>query len=156
AVIAVQGKPSKATTLIKDNNLHLVPVEYAKALQTDYLPARLTSDDYPNLIAKDDPVDTIAVPAVLASYNWAPDTDRYRRLARFVDAFFSKIDQLQQSPFHPKWKEVALNAPLAGWTRFRPAQEWLDRMKIVQDKRKQNDQQQLSGDFQAYLNTRLD
>ena len=127
AVIAVQGKPSRAPSQLKDDNLHLVPVEYAKPLQADYLPAVLTSDDYPNLIEKGGRVDTIAAPAVLAAYNWAPNTDRYRRLHHFVDIFFSKIKDFQRPPFHPKWKEVALNAPLAGWVRFRPAQEWLDK-----------------------------
>jgi TRAP transporter TAXI family solute receptor len=126
AVAAVQGKPSRATAAIKDSNLHLVPVEYPKSLQSDYLPAQLTWEDYPNLIEKDARVDSIAVPAVLAAYNWVPNTERYRRLAHFVDAFFGKIAELQQPPFHPKWKEVALNAPLQGWIRFRPAQEWLD------------------------------
>src|SRR5690348_6427874 len=76
AVIAVQGKPSKATTQINDDNLHLVPVEYAKPLQADYLPAQLNYEDYPNLIEKGQRVDTIAVPAVLAAYNCAPNTDR--------------------------------------------------------------------------------
>jgi len=127
AVIAVQGKPSRAPSQIKDDNLHLVPVDYAKPLQADYLPAVLTSDDYPNLIEKGQQVDTIAAPAVLAAYNWAPNTDRYRRLQHFVELFFAKIKDFQKPPFHPKWKEVALNAPLAGWVRFRPAQEWLDR-----------------------------
>jgi TRAP transporter TAXI family solute receptor len=127
AVVAVQGQPSKATSQIKDPNLHLVPIDYAKSLQSDYLPAQLTADNYPNLIDKGDVVDTVAVPAVLAAFNWSPHTERYRRLARFVDAFFGKIDELQQPPFHPKWKEVALSAPLPGWVRFRPAQEWLDR-----------------------------
>ena len=126
AVIAVQGKPARATAAIKGSNLHLVPVEYPKTLQSDYLPAQLTAEDYPNLIEKDARVDTIAVPAVLAAYNWAPNTERYRRLAHFVDAFFAKIGELQQPPFHPKWREVALRAPLPGWMRFRPAQEWLD------------------------------
>ena len=127
AMIWVQGKPSKFTTTIKDDNFHFLPVDYAKPLQADYLPAQLTSEDYPNVIAKGERIDTIAVPAVLAAYNWAPNTERYRRLARFVDAFFNKIGALQQPPFHPKWKEVALNAPLSGWARFKPAQEWLDR-----------------------------
>jgi TRAP transporter TAXI family solute receptor len=127
AVIAVQGKPSKATSALKNANLHLVPVEYADSLQADYLPARLSSQDYPNLLDKDEVIDTIAVPAVLAAYNWAPNSDRYRKLAHFVDAFFSKIDQLQQPPFHPKWKEVSPSATLEGWVRFQPAQEWLDR-----------------------------
>jgi TRAP transporter TAXI family solute receptor len=127
AVIAVQGKPSKATSALKNANLHLVPVEYADPLQADYLPARLSSQDYPNLLDKDEVVDTIAVPAVLAVFNWAPNSDRYRKLAHFVDAFFSKINQLHQPPFHPKWNEVSLSATLAGWVRFQPAQEWLDR-----------------------------
>ena len=126
AVIAVQGKPSKATSAIKDGNLHLVPVEYAKPLQNDYLPTQFSWQDYPNLIDKGEQIDTIAVPAVLAAYSWAPNSDRYRRLARFVDALFSKIDQLQQPPFHPKWREVSPSATLAGWARFQPAQEWLD------------------------------
>jgi TRAP transporter TAXI family solute receptor len=127
AVIAVQGKPSKATSLIKDDNLHLVPVDYARPLQTDYLPAQLTAEDYPNLIEKGQTVDTIAVPAVLAAYNWPPNTDRYRRLEHFVNVFFAKIRDFQQPPFHPKWKEVALTAPLAGWVRFKPALDWLAR-----------------------------
>ncbi len=127
AMISVQGKPSKFNSSVKDENLHFLPVDYAKSLQPDYLPAQLTSEDYPSLIPKGERIDTIAAPAVLAAYNWAPNTERYRRLARFVDAFFNKVATLQQPPFHPKWKEVALNAPLAGWSRFRPAQEWLDR-----------------------------
>jgi TRAP transporter TAXI family solute receptor len=130
AMIWVQGKPSKFSTTINDEDFHLIPVDYAKSLQADYLPAQLTSDDYPNLIEKGEHIDTIAAPAVLAAYNWAPNAERYRRLARFVDAFFSKIATLQQPPFHPKWKEVALHAPLAGWSRFRAAQDWLDRKSV--------------------------
>lgn len=129
AMIAVQGVPSRFTTQIKDENMHLVPVDFAKALQTDYLPAVLSSDDYPNLIPKGERVDTIAVPAVLAAYNWAPKTDRYRKVSRFVDALFAKIEKFHQPPFHPKWKEVSLTAALPGWVRFQPAQEWLDRNK---------------------------
>jgi TRAP transporter TAXI family solute receptor len=129
AVVVVGGKPYKSvSTFNNDGRFHLVAVDYPKQLQGDYLPATLTSADYPNLIGKDEPpVDTIAVPAALAAYNWAPNTDRYRKLSLFVDAFFTKFPQFQKPPFHPKWKEVSLAAPLSGWTRFRPAQEWLDK-----------------------------
>ena len=98
------------------------------ALQTDYLPATLTSKDYPNLIPEGGRVDTIAVPAVLAAYNWAPNTDRYRKLSQFVDAFFTKFPEIQKPPRHPRWKNVNLAATMEGWTRFQPAQEWLDRL----------------------------
>jgi hypothetical protein len=127
AVIAVEGKPVDAVAQIADPALHLVPINYDETLQANYLPAQLTSDEYPNLIAKGEQVDTIAATSVLAAYNWSPSTDRYRRLALLVDALFSKIKQLQHTPFHPKWKEVTLHATLPGWTRFKPAQEWIDR-----------------------------
>jgi hypothetical protein len=126
-VIAVQGKPSRIISQIKDDRLHLVPVDYAKSLQGDYLPASLSAKDYPNLISDQERVDTIAVPAVLAAYNWAPNTDRYRKLALFVDAFFAKFPAFQNPPFHPKWKEVSLSAPLPDWQRFPAAKQWLDR-----------------------------
>ena len=66
------------------------------------------------------------MPAVLAAYNWAPNTDGYRKLSLFVDAFFTKFATLQNSPFDPKWKEVSLAAPLPGWQRQPYAQQWLD------------------------------
>jgi TRAP-type uncharacterized transport system substrate-binding protein len=131
AVIAVEGKPLQEIAQIPGENLHLAPVNYEKALQADYLPTRFTAEDYPNLIAAGQSVDTVAASAVLAAYNWVPRTDRHRRLALFIEAFFSKIKALQRPPFHPKWQEVALNAPLAGWTRFPPAQEWINRNKAA-------------------------
>ena len=126
-VIVVGGKPYKSvSTFQNDGRFHLVTVDYDRPLQGDYLPASLTAKDYPNLIAEGETVDTIAVPAVLAAYNWAPGSERYRKLSQFVDAFFSKFPTLQNPPFHPKWKEVSLAAPLAGWTRLPYAQQWLD------------------------------
>jgi TRAP transporter TAXI family solute receptor len=126
AVVAVQGKPSKFITQIKDENLHLVPIEYASALQTDYLPSRMSSEDYPSIIAPGTTVDTIAVPAILAVYNWAPGTERYRKVELFVNRLFEHIADFQKPPFHPKWQEVVLTSNLAGWTRFAAAQRLLD------------------------------
>jgi TRAP transporter TAXI family solute receptor len=130
AVIVCGGKPYKSVSSFKDDRFHLVTVDYDKPLQSDYLPATLSSKDYPNLIAEGEKVDTIAVPAVLAAYNWAPNTERYRKLANFVDAFFTKFPTFQHPPFHPKWKEVSLSAPLAGWSRLPAAQQWLDRNNL--------------------------
>ena len=127
AIIAVEGKPLQWLGQVNDPNLHLVPVEYDKSLRDEYLPAQLSSEDYPNLISRNAPVDTISAEAVLASYNWQPGSDRYRRLSLLVDSLFSKMSQLQRPPYHPKWQELAPMAPVAGWTRFSAAQEWVDR-----------------------------
>jgi TRAP-type uncharacterized transport system substrate-binding protein len=127
AIIAVEGKPLQWLSEVNDPNLHLVPVDYDKSLRDEYLPAQLSAEDYPNLISGADPVDTIAGEAVLASYNWQPGTDRYRRLALLVESLFTRMSQLQRPPFHPKWQELAPLAPVAGWTRFKAAQDWVDR-----------------------------
>src|SRR6266436_7341807 len=112
AIVAVEGKPVQWLSQVRDPNLHLVPVEYEKTLQEEYLPSQLSSADYPNLVSDATPVDTIAAEAVLASYNWPPTSDRYRRLSLLVDSLFTRVAQLQRPPFHPKWKEVALKAPV--------------------------------------------
>ena len=127
AIVAIEGKPLQWLNQVTDRNLHLVPVEYAKTLQEEYLPSKLSSQDYPGLVPEGGFVETVAAEAVLASYNWAPNSDRYRRLALLVDTMFDKVAQLQRPPFHPKWKEMALRATVSGWTRFKAAQEWLDR-----------------------------
>jgi branched-chain amino acid transport system substrate-binding protein len=128
AIIAVEGKPVQWLTQLSDPNLHLVPVDYSRSLRDDYLPTQLTAEDYPNLIAPGQQVDTLASEAILASYNWQPsNSDRYRRVARLVETFFSHVEQLQQPPFHPKWRELTIGASVSGWTRARPAQEWLDK-----------------------------
>lgn len=127
AIVAIEGKPLQWLSQITDRNLHLVPVDYAKPLHDEYLPSKLSSVDYPNLVAEGTSVETIAAEAVLAAYNWAPNSDRYRRLSLLVDTMFDKVAQLQRPPFHPKWKELALRATVSGWTRFKASQDWLDR-----------------------------
>jgi len=130
-VIAVEAKPLTAIADINGDNLHFVPVPLSPKLEGDYSQATLTADDYPNLIAKGEHVDTISVPALLAAYNWPEKSDRYRRLEHFVDAFFTRLEQLQRPPFHPKWRTIDIASNLPGWTRFKPAQEWLQRNRLA-------------------------
>lgn len=126
ATVLIAGKPTGSFAKFKlEGGMTLLPIAYTEPLEQDYLPAKLTSDDYPGLIPKGSSVDTIAVPSVLAVYNWPRDTDRYRRVALFIDAFFTKFAEFQKSPRHVKWKETNLSATLKGWTRFPAADEWL-------------------------------
>src|SRR5204862_7402730 len=76
AIVTIEGKPLPWLNQVTDRNLHLVPVEYAKTLHDEYLPSKLSAADYPNLVAEGGQIDTIAAEAVLAAYNWAPNTDR--------------------------------------------------------------------------------
>ena len=83
--------------------------------------------EYPGLIKQDERVSTIAVPTALVAFNWPAKTNRYQRVARFVDVLFSRIDRLQAPGFDPKWKSINLAATVPGLERFAAAQEWLDR-----------------------------
>jgi TRAP-type uncharacterized transport system substrate-binding protein len=128
ATALISGKPvSSMLKLSRSDGLHFVPIPYPRQLIGDYLPATLAHDDYPELIAPDETVDTVAVGAVLIAYNWPKtNVDHYRRLQRFVEAFFPRIADFQRPPRHPKWRDVNIAATLPGWTRFEAAQAWLD------------------------------
>src|SRR5262245_33500682 len=128
ATILIAGKPSGAFRKFKlEAGMKLLPIPYRQPLENDYFPATLTQDDYSNLIPDGESIETVAVGAVLPVYIWPRDTDRYRRVAKFIDAFFSKFDGFLKDPRHPKWHEANLAASLNGWKRFPAAQEWLDR-----------------------------
>lgn len=128
ALVYVAGKP---TTLFRDlrseDGLHLMPIPLTPTMLETYLPSRFTADDYPRLVPTGGAVDTLAVGAVMAVYNWEPGTDRFNKVVRFIDAFFGRFDEFKRPPRHAKWQEVNLAAQVPGWTRFKPAEDWLRR-----------------------------
>jgi len=132
AMVLVAGKPTALMgKLLAQQGLRFLPVRFAKQLQDDYLPGLLTHDDYPSMIPAGEDVETIAVSAVLFAYNWPRGSEPYRRLEDFVDRFFSRLTELTQPPRHPKWRETNFAAVLPGWTRFQPAEDWLERNRKV-------------------------
>ena len=66
------------------------------------------------------------MPTALVAFNWPTNSNRYERVARFVDHLFSQIEKLQGPGFDPKWKSINLGAAVAGLARFPAAQAWLD------------------------------
>src|SRR5450631_2235908 len=116
-----------ARNLIKNENraLHLVPIPFDRRLQDLYLPTTLSSEEYPNLLSPGETIETLAASQLLVAYNWPENSERYKKVARFVDAFFSKIDEFQKPPRHPKWSESSIVAAIPGWQRFKAADDWL-------------------------------
>jgi TRAP-type uncharacterized transport system substrate-binding protein len=116
-----------ARNLIKneDRSLHLVPIPYDRRLWDLYLPTTLSGEEYPNLLSPGETIDTIAASQLLVTFDWPENSERYKKVAGFVDAFFSKIDEFQKPPRHPKWHEASIVAPVPGWQRFKAAEDWL-------------------------------
>lgn len=128
AEVVVSGKPIKGFAEFRaEGKFHLLTIPYDERLQDVYLPSKFIPQDYPNLITDGKTLETIAVTSVLAAYNWPENSDRYERVHRFVDAFFSRIEDFHKAPRHPKWQEVNIAANLPGWIRFKAATEWLKR-----------------------------
>jgi TRAP-type uncharacterized transport system substrate-binding protein len=128
AYIGSTGKPFQLLRSIiknEDRSLHLVPIPYDPRLEDLYLPTTLSSEEYPNLLTAGQRIDTIAAIQLLVTLNWPETSERYKKVARFVDAFFSKINEFRKPPRHPKWKEASITASIPGWQRFKPAEEWL-------------------------------
>jgi TRAP-type uncharacterized transport system substrate-binding protein len=128
AVVFITSKPIDAFVKGRwEPGFKFLPVKYESKFEDYYLPAALEASEYPSLIKQGERVSTIAVPTVLVAYNWPAQSNRYQRVARFVDYLFSRIDRLQAPGFDPKWKSINLAATVPGLTRFAAAQAWLDR-----------------------------
>jgi hypothetical protein len=132
AVVFITTKPVDPFVKGKwDEGFKFLPVEFGPKFSDYYVASSLESSDYPNLIAKGERIATIAVPTVLASYNWRPETPRYRRVERFVEEFFSRVEKLKSPGFDPKWKDIDLKRGVPGMERARAAQNWIDRNSSV-------------------------
>jgi len=131
ASVLIAGKPTRSMTRAKaSDGLHFLSVPFSTTLSDDYVPAELVHEDYPDMIASGETVETLAVKAVLIAYNWPKNTDRHRRIQNFIEAFFPRIAEFKEPPRHPKWREVNLAATVPGWNRFDSAEEWLAGRKI--------------------------
>jgi len=128
ALAYIAGKPVPLFLDVRQqDHLHFLPIPLKPEIASAYIPARLTSEDYPAVVAVDGAVDTVAVGAVMVAANLIPGSERNRNVASFVEAFFTQFPKLLEEGHHPKWNEVNLAAELPGWRRYGPAESWIKR-----------------------------
>jgi TRAP transporter TAXI family solute receptor len=145
AMFVVGGKPVPTLQAIEPGTgLHFLPIPLNAQLIDTYLPTSLDHQRYPNLVPPGPPVDTLAVSSILVTLSASADSQRAKRVNRFVDTLFERFDQFAQPGFHPKWQEVNLSAQVQGWTRYPEAQNFL--------KKDQPAETDLRTSFDAYLN----
>jgi hypothetical protein len=149
ALVRVVGKPVDFFTRIPPSSgLHLISIPFTKTFADYYTVGEFETKDYPSLVADGQTIDTIAVPAVLAVFNWPRGSHRYRRIERFAERLFANWDQFLVAPRHPKWRDVNLGATVPGWTRHTIAEQMLERFHGPSV----SAQEDVSRDFQAFQN----
>jgi TRAP-type uncharacterized transport system substrate-binding protein len=139
AMIVLSGAPQAALVKVKrEDHVHFLALDQEtlpnhdlSGISSYYLPTELTHEEYPSLIDEGTSVPTVANRALLVAYAWPEESPRYKKIAKFVQRFFGKIDEFQDSARHPKWKEINLSAEIPGWTRLKPAADWLAGHKLV-------------------------
>jgi uncharacterized protein len=141
AMIILTGAPQAAlANLTNESGLHFLPLDEqsmpgraaeVRSVSDQYLPSELTHDEYPNLIAEGTSVPTIGNRALLVTYAWPEDSLRYDKVRHFVNDFFSKVDQFRSPARHPKWREFNAEAEVPGWTRFKPAADFITAQKVA-------------------------
>jgi TRAP transporter TAXI family solute receptor len=121
AMVFVGGKPVEFIGQVdREEQLRLMAIP-PERIEAAYLPSELTADAYPRLVDPGAPVQTVAVSAVLAAYNWPGGHPRREKVMRFVQSLFASFDELLEPPFHPKWQEINLSAEVPGWQRMTAA-----------------------------------
>ncbi|MGI9436467.1 MAG: TAXI family TRAP transporter solute-binding subunit [Geminicoccaceae bacterium] len=116
AMVRVAGAPTRLFEDITENDgLHIVPLPL---IDGAYLKATITHEQYPGLVQLGVPVQTLAVGAVMAAYNWPVQHPRRNKIQGLVDQLKNRLPELQKPPFHKKWQQVELKKKLPGWIRW--------------------------------------
>jgi TRAP transporter TAXI family solute receptor len=127
AMVYVAGKPVKLFSKLERDKIdakflnlvdkvHFVPLNHPDILRGEYVTSAISSNDYAWF---DGDIQTIAVKAVLVSYDFSSKANSYyelrcEQLALLGQAIRENIDKLKQNG-HPKWKEVNLDQKVGIW-----------------------------------------
>lgn len=117
AFFYVAGAPARvfSSATIDPERFHLVPIS-DPTLRAVYLPATIPANSYP---FQPEPVEVVAVKAVLMTYDYDPRRNAYHResckaVSDMAHLVTRKFETLQLNG-HPKWQQVDLNDIPPGW-----------------------------------------
>jgi ABC-type amino acid transport substrate-binding protein len=95
---------------------HLLPIPMTPDLQKAYRGAVIDAQEAAGFSSAEN-VETVAVSALLAVFNWAPTQGRYADVANFISALYLNLKGLRQ-PANSIWRQADISASSPGWTRF--------------------------------------
>ena len=133
-IVGIVNNGAKPLSLLKDfkndGGFKFLPIPIER-FDEYYIPATLTSEDYPGFLKAGEKVETLGIQTLLAVYNWPRESDRYRRVQRFIERYFDLFEKFHVPPYHPKWKSVNLSAKVPGWIRYPAAEDKLKQMAVA-------------------------
>lgn len=104
AIALVAGSPVQSIKMLKGNDFHLLPIS-VKSLSNRYIPAEIPAGTYP-WHKKD--VSTIAVRALLVTFDYPEDAEVCRKLQKFSKVVRNNLPFLKRKG-HPIWHHVDFN-----------------------------------------------
>ena len=117
ALFYVAGAPTAVfqSAEIDPESFHLLPIQ-DETLKAVYVPSQIPGGTYP---FQSEPVDLIAVKAVLMTYEYNPRLNAYHResckaVSDLSHVIVEQFQELRESG-HPKWQDVDLNDLPPGW-----------------------------------------
>ncbi|MDX2258576.1 MAG: TAXI family TRAP transporter solute-binding subunit [Hyphomicrobiaceae bacterium] len=111
-IVSARPVPVIAQSEVSLRRLHLLPIPYSPALETDFIPARIGRADYPEFGLATASIETVAVGAVLVGYDWPAGHPRRATTAALVEALRGALPVLRRGGRHPKWAETTGPQPL--------------------------------------------
>jgi uncharacterized protein len=122
ALFYVAGTPVKlfAENAALRTQLAGVAIDSPEVLER-YTPAQLTSADYGWI---GDKVDTVQVRSVLMTYDFRKE--QCQNVAMVANRLKANLKALKNELGHPKWAEVDIDAPLAGWQAYGCVTKYID------------------------------
>lgn len=126
AMFYVAGYPVKLFTedVSGDDGLALIPIRN-KSIVEFYPQTTIPANTYP---WQRTTVDTVAVKAVLVSFNFRRSNCEY--VGDFANALYENMDWLIANG-HSKWKSVDLEFPLKGWEQYDCVKSRLQHRRVV-------------------------
>ena len=129
AMAVVVGKPAPLFQSVRSqDNLHFLAVPLKGDIAASYLPARLGSEDYPDLVAAGSPVDTVAVGTVLIVAGLPPELRALSQRGEFRRGLLHPVPQAARGAASPEMaggeprRRAAALAPLRAGRRLDQAQ----------------------------------
>jgi len=137
-VVVLGAKESHALADFGDEGrYHVVAIPWSPALEAVYAPARVTSNERPNLVSASDAVETVAEPVALVALDAGSGSERADALGRLSRVFFDSYDAFLSGERDPRWLDINLAAeaslPSLTWPRLGAAQAWIDEKKVASD-----------------------